>query len=108
MPPPNTYGPNHNEDIRQYVIHRDKVCCQWPGCGDTLNVEVLFIIDEGTPQKNEKPFYANGISLCPKHMDTVNLHDKAFGPLIYDLVQLIEFENDLKVTERVYKELLKQ
>ncbi|MBI2428585.1 MAG: hypothetical protein HYV29_07300 [Ignavibacteriales bacterium] len=35
------------------------------------------------------------------------LHDKAFGPLVYDLIQLVEFENDLKATEKMYKDLLK-
>jgi hypothetical protein len=108
MPPPLTYGPNHNEDIRRYVMRRDKMVCQWPGCGDTLKVEVLFLVEEnGTPQR-EKPYYSNGITLCPKHLDVVNLHDKAFGPLVYDLVQLIEFEQDLNTTERIYKDILRQ
>jgi hypothetical protein len=108
MPPPFTFGPNHNEDIRRYVMKRDKMCCQWPGCGSTLGVEVLFMIEEESKPKREKPYYANGITLCPKHMEMVNLHDKAFGPLVFDLIQLIEFENDLQETERVYKEILKQ
>jgi hypothetical protein len=40
-------------------------------------------------------------------METVNLHEKTFGPLIYDLIQLVEFEQDLHTTEKVYKNLLK-
>ena len=39
-------------------------------------------------------------------MDIVNLHDKAFGPLIFDLIQLVEFERDLDRTERTYKDIL--
>lgn len=106
MSTPHSFGPNHNEEIRRYVMKRDKMCCQWPGCGSTLNIEVLFVIEENNKPQHEKSYYSNGISLCAKHMDMVNLHDEAFGPLVYDLIQLREFENDLQETERVYKEIL--
>ena len=107
MIPPLSHGPNHNDNIRQYVYKRDRMCCQWPGCGDTLNADVLFLIETENGQHQDPPQYKNGITLCPKHMEMVNLHDKAFGPLIFDLIQLIEFENDLRTTEKMYKDLLK-
>ncbi|KAB2922023.1 MAG: hypothetical protein F9K22_12710 [Bacteroidetes bacterium] len=107
MPPPTTYGPDHNDEIRRYVLRRDRQTCQWPGCGATQHADVLFMIETDNGGRNESPFYKNGLLLCPKHMEMVNLHDKAFGPLIYDLIQLIEFEQDLQTTEKVYKDLLK-
>jgi hypothetical protein len=107
MPPPKTHGPNHNEDIRRYVLLRDKKCCQWPGCGASMVIDVLFVVETSNGGEKESPFYKNGIALCPKHMETVNLHEKTFGPLIYDLIQLVEFEQDLHTTEKVYKNLLK-
>ncbi|MFA5832445.1 MAG: hypothetical protein WDA22_03105 [Bacteroidota bacterium] len=107
MAPPNKNTPKRNEEMRKYVLRRDKMCCQWPGCGSTLNIDVLFLIetDNETPPDNSL-FYKNGVTLCPKHMEIVNLHDKAFGPLIFDLIQLVEFERDLQETEKEYKELL--
>ena len=99
--------PAHNEEMRKYVLKRDKMCCQWPGCGSTLNIDVLFLIEteNGNPPESA-PMYKNGVTLCPKHMEIVNLHDKAFAPLIFDLIQLVEFERDLQETEKVYKEIL--
>ena len=109
MPPPNRNNtPIHNEEIRKYVLKRDKMSCQWPGCGSTLNIDVLFLVDGENIQESEKPIYHNGVTLCPKHMEIVNLHDKAFGPLIFDLIQLVEFENDLQATEKMYKEILRR
>jgi hypothetical protein len=107
LPPPTTYGPDHNEDVRKYVIRRDKSACQWPGCGASMVVDVLFVVETNNGGQKESPYYKNGISLCRKHMEMVNLHEKAFGPLIYDLIQLVEFEQDLHTTEKVYKNLLK-
>lgn len=107
MPPPTKHGPNFNEDMRKYIYQRDRMCCQWPGCGTTLNVDVLFVVETDNGGQTNSPFYKNGITLCPKHLEIVNLHDKAFGPLVYDLIQLVEFENDLKATEKMYKDLLK-
>jgi hypothetical protein len=106
MPPPNRNTPAHNEDIRKYVLKRDKMSCQWPGCGSSMNIDVLFLVDTETGREDEKPYYNNGVTLCPKHMDMVNLHDKAFAPLIFDLIQLVEFETDLQATEKMYKEIL--
>lgn len=107
MAPPNRNNiPTHNEEIRKYVLKRDKMSCQWPGCGSTLNIEVLFLVEAENDSSNEKPIYNNGITLCPRHMEIVNLHDKAFAPLIFDLIQLVEFENDLQATEKMYKDLL--
>ena len=34
------------------------------------------------------------------------MHDKTFAPLIYDLIQLVEFENELNITEKTFKGLL--
>jgi len=107
MPPPNRNTPAHNDDIRRYVLNRDKMSCQWPGCGSSLNIDVLFLVETDNGQSDEKPYYNNGVTLCTKHMDIVNLHDKAFGPLIFDLIQLVEFETDLQATEKMYKEILK-
>ncbi|MFA6468038.1 MAG: hypothetical protein WCW35_04010 [Bacteroidota bacterium] len=104
---PNQKKPSHNEKIREYVMKRDNRCCQWPGCGSTLNVDVLFLIETDNGNPSDAPLlYKNGVTLCPKHMEIVNLHDKAFGPLIFDLIQLVEFERDLQETEKVYKEIL--
>lgn len=107
MAPPNKKKPAHNEEMRRYVLKRDNMCCQWPGCGNTLSIDVLFLVEteNGSPEGNS-PFYKNGVTLCQRHMEIVNLHDKAFGPLIYDLIQLVEFERDLQETEKVYKDLL--
>jgi hypothetical protein len=83
------------------------MCCQWPGCGSALNIDVLFLIEtENSVAGGDAPYYKNGVTLCPKHMEIVNLHDKAFGPLIFDLIQLVEFERDLQETEKVYKGIL--
>jgi hypothetical protein len=107
MPPPTNNTHRHNDDVRQYVLRRDNKCCQWPGCGSALNIDVLFLIEtEGAPASSGSLFYKNGVTLCPKHMDIVNLHDKAFAPLIFDLIQLVEFERDLQETEKVYKGIL--
>ena len=81
--------------------------CQWPGCKSTDKIDVLFLVETDRGETEDIPVYSNGITLCQKHMDTVNLHNKAFGPLIYDLIQLVEFENDLQATEKMYKEILK-
>ncbi len=107
MPPPSNRHSSHNDDIRRYVLQRDKKCCQWPGCGSASGIDVLFLIEteNGSPAQGET-LYKNGVTLCPKHMDIVNLHDKAFGPLIFDLIQLVEFERDLDRTERTYKDIL--
>ena len=107
MPPPQKHGPHFTEDLRRYVMKRDRMCCQWPGCGSTVNVEVLFIVEKNGKVKKGNTYYSNGVLLCAKHMDLANLHDKAFGPLIFDLIQLVEFENDLQENERTYKEILK-
>lgn len=107
MPPPANNRPSHNDEMRSYVLKRDNKCCQWPGCGSPANVDVLFLIEtENTMPSQGSLFYKNGVTLCPKHMDIVNLHDKAFGPLIFDLIQLVEFERDLQETEKVYKGIL--
>ncbi|MDD8018546.1 MAG: hypothetical protein PHP42_09255 [Bacteroidota bacterium] len=107
MPPPKQNGPAHNEEIRHYVMNRDHQTCQWPGCGSNVGADVLFLVETDSEQTSSHTNYKNGVTLCLKHMDMVNLHDKAFGPLIFDLIQLVEFENDLQETERVYKSLLK-
>jgi hypothetical protein len=108
MAPPKKNDQTHNEEIRSYVLTRDKHVCQWPGCGNTTKVEVLFLLETDASGRGDSSFYKNGVTLCPKHLELVNLHDKAFGPLIYDLIQLVEFEIDLNQTEKVYKEILKQ
>jgi hypothetical protein len=36
----------------------------------------------------------------------VMMHEKTFAPLIYDLIQLVEFENELILTERTVKGIL--
>ena len=105
MPPPNAQSPNHNELLRSYVLERDHLRCQWPGCGTTAHPEVLFIMENGQNQENGAR-YQNGVTLCRKHLDTVMMHEKTFAPLIFDLIQLVEFENDLALTERTYKGLL--
>jgi catabolite regulation protein CreA len=96
-----------NEEIRLHVLQRDNQSCQWPGCKNTGKMDVLFIVETEKRQNQEKPIYSNGVTLCQKHMEIVNLHDKAFGPLIYDLIQLVEFENDLQATENMFKPILK-
>jgi len=107
MAPPNKNIPTHNEEMRKYVLKRDNKCCQWPGCGSSVSIDVLFLIEtENGDPSAQAAMYKNGVTLCPKHMEIVNLHDKAFGPLIFDLIQLVEFERDLQETEKVYKELL--
>lgn len=107
MPPPTGNTFSHNDDVRKYVLKRDHLSCQWPGCGSIQNVDVLFLVEteHGQPAPTA-PVYKNGVTLCPKHMEIVNLHDKAFGPLIFDLIQLVEFERDLVETEKVYKGIL--
>jgi hypothetical protein len=109
MAPPKKNITIHNEEMRKYVLNRDNKCCQWPGCGTTMGIDVLFLIEtENGDTKERSRKYKNGITLCSKHMDIVNLHDKAFGPLVFDLIQLVEFERDLQETEKVYKEILYQ
>ncbi|MEI7906753.1 MAG: hypothetical protein WCI84_05290 [Bacteroidota bacterium] len=107
MATPKKNKSTHNEEIRTYVLKRDNKRCQWPGCGSMPDTEVLFLIEteNGNPAAGSQK-YKNGVTLCPKHMEIVNLHDKAFGPLIFDLIQLVEFERDLQETEKLYKELL--
>jgi hypothetical protein len=99
MPSPSTHIPNQNELLRAYILERDHLRCQWPGCGAATATEVLFIVENG---KNEE----NGVTLCRKHLDTVMMHEKTFAPLIYDLIQLVEFENELTLTERTVKGIL--
>lgn len=107
MPPPNNNKPTHNDEVRKYVLRRDNMCCQWPGCGSALNIDVLFLIEtDAVAMPKGSPHYKNGVTLCPKHMEIVNLHDKAFAPLIFDLIQLVEFERDLQETEKVFKGIL--
>jgi hypothetical protein len=106
MIPPISHGQNHNEEIRQYVYKRDKMCCQWPGCASASNIDILFLIENENGHKKDQPKFKNGILLCTKHLEIVNLHEKAFGPLIFDLIQLIEFEHDLHATEKMYKNIL--
>jgi hypothetical protein len=68
---------------------------------------VLFIVETNDTNEGQRPVYDNGVMLCPKHMEMVNLHGKTFGPLIYDLIRLVEFENDLEETEQIVKDILK-
>ena len=105
MPPPNTNTPNQNELLRAYVLERDHLRCQWPGCGVHTAPEVLFIVENGLNQENGQR-YQNGVTLCRKHMDMVMMHEKTFAPLIFDLIQLVEFENELSITERTVKGIL--
>lgn len=105
MPPPRTNSSNQNELLRAYVLERDRLRCQWPGCGAAEAPEVLFIVENGQNQENGQQ-YQNGVTLCRKHLDTVMMHDKTFAPLIYDLIQLVEFENELNITEKTFKGLL--
>lgn len=105
MPPPNTNGPNQNELLRSYVLERDHLRCQWPGCGATTAPEVLFIMENGLNQENGQQ-YQNGVTLCRKHLDMVMMHEKIFAPLVYDLIQLVEFENELIIAERTVKGIL--
>ncbi len=105
MPPPSTQAPNQNELLRTYVLERDHLRCQWPGCGSETAPEVLFIVENGKNKENGDG-YQNGVTLCRKHLDTVMMHEKTFAPLIYDLIQLVEFENELILTERTVKGIL--
>jgi hypothetical protein len=94
-----------NDLLRAYIVKRDHAKCQWPGCGSSEELEVLFITEEnGTDE--ELPVYQNGITLCAKHKDVVMLQEKMFAPLVYDLIQLVEFEHDLVLTEKTYKDIL--
>jgi len=90
--------------LREYVLRRDKKSCQWPGCGVQEEVDVLFIMEDEKGKEGER--FQNGITLCRTHMDIVNLHDKTFGPLMYDLIRLVEFEQNLKDTEQTIKSIL--
>ena len=105
MPPPLSNSPNQNELLRAYVLERDRMRCQWPGCGATDAAEVLFIVENGQKEENGQR-YQNGVTMCRKHLDTVMMHEKTFAPLIYDLIQLVEFENELTITERTVKGIL--
>jgi hypothetical protein len=105
MPPPSTHSPNQNELLRAYILERDHLRCQWPGCGVATAPEVLFIVENGKNEENGER-YQNGVTLCRKHLDTVMMHEKTFAPLIYDLIQLVEFENELILTERTVKGIL--
>ena len=107
MSGPNKKNVRSNGEVRLHVLQRDHQACQWPGCKSTENVDVLFLVETDKRQNEDVPVYSNGITLCQQHMDIVNLHDKAFGPLVYDLIQLVEFENDLQATEKMYKAILK-
>lgn len=93
-----------NELVRAYVLARDKHRCQWPGCGDANDIQVL-LVKERNGKENDGQF-DNGITFCRRHIDMVMLDDKTFAPLVFDLLQLVEFENDLRLTERTYKGLL--
>lgn len=90
--------------LREYVFRRDKNSCQWPGCGVQDGVDVLFILEDEKEKEGER--FQNGITLCRAHMDIVNLHDKTFGPLMYDLIRLVEFEQNLQDTEQTIKSIL--
>jgi hypothetical protein len=90
--------------LREYVLQRDKNVCQWPGCGKREDVDVLFILETG--QEENVDAFQSGITLCRVHMDTVNLHEKTFGPLMYDLIRLVEFEQSLHDTEQTIKSIL--
>ena len=105
---PNLHNANHNDAIRNYVMQRDNYRCQWPGCASKHKVEILFLLETSENELLTERFYQNGIMLCAKHMEIVNLHEKTFGPLVYDLIQLVEFESDLNETEKVYKDILKR
>ncbi len=94
-----------NDRLRAYIVERDHSKCRWPGCGSNDELEVLFITeDDGTQE--QPPVYQNGITLCAKHKEVVMLQEKMFAPLVYDLIQLVEFEHDLVLTEKTYKEIL--
>ncbi|MDE3058458.1 MAG: hypothetical protein KGJ59_10930 [Bacteroidota bacterium] len=94
-----------NDLLRAYVIQRDRSKCQWPGCGSGEELEVLFIMeDDGTDE--QPPMYQNGVTLCTKHKEVVMLQERMFAPLVFDLIQLVEFEHDLVLTEKTYKEIL--
>jgi hypothetical protein len=108
MPPPTKHDLNHNEALRIYVLERDLHRCQWPGCGMADKVDVLFVLETIGQNEPVSQFYQNGITVCPKHMEIANLHEKMFGPLVYDLIQLVEFESDLKVHEKNYKDILRK
>ncbi len=97
----------NNDELRKYVLKRDNMCCQWPGCGNTLKIDVLFLVEnENGAEQGGIRQYKNGVTLCAKHLEIVNLHDKTFGPLIFDLIQLVEFERELQKTEMVYRGIL--
>ena len=108
MSPSKKENPAHNEDIRRYVLKRDKMLCQWPGCGSSTNIDVLFLVETANGRTEENPIYNNGVTLCPKHMEIVNLHDKAFGQLIFDLIQLVEFEMIFRRQKRCTKKSSKR
>jgi hypothetical protein len=108
MAPTGKNNLSHNEEIRTSVLNRDRRVCQWPGCGDDHNVNVLFILETDSSQHKNPSLYSNGVTLCPNHMEIVNLHETTFGPLIVDLIRLVEFETDLEQNNKVVKEILKQ
>jgi hypothetical protein len=96
---------NKDNVLRTYVLTRDKHRCQWPGCADSEGTEVLLIV-ESDGHGEEHDISQNGITLCRKHLEIVMLHEGTFAPLIYDIIRLVEFENDLKITEKTYKGIL--
>jgi hypothetical protein len=68
-------------------------------------IDVLFIV-ESVAGGGEAGVFQNGITLCRQHLEIVNLHEKTFGPLIYDLIRLVEFEGELREAERTIKGFL--
>jgi hypothetical protein len=96
---------NQMNELKAIILQRDRSRCQWPGCGVREEIDVLFIV-ESVPGGGEAGVFENGITLCRQHMDIVNLHEKTFGPLIYDLIRLVEFESELREAERTIKGFL--
>jgi len=99
--------PTNDKDnvLRAYILARDKHRCQWPGCADPESPEVLLLV-ESNGRGEDHDVLQNGITFCKKHMEIVMLHEGTFAPLVYDLIRLVEFENDLKITEKTYKGIL--
>lgn len=95
------------EEIRLYVLARDRGKCQWPGCTTNTSVEVLFLVHTD-PNIRKIEQFDNGITVCKKHKEIVFLDEVLFAPFLADLVKLVEFEREIETIEDHIKAIVQK
>lgn len=95
------------EEIRLYVLGRDRGKCRWPGCSANRSVEVLFIAYADRNVRKVKSF-RDGICICKKHKEIVLLDELLFAPFLADLIKLVEFERDIEQIEAYVQKIAQQ